>query len=107
MFAERTKYADATLVPNSEIKDALNLLWRNEVPANQVNLGLGFYGRSYTLADPNCWQPGCVFKSPGHAGTCSVSISEIEPSGADDSVMLIMLNIPTSGDHRIHVIPGY
>ncbi len=27
------------------IKDALNLLWRNNVPANQVNLGLGFYGR--------------------------------------------------------------
>ncbi len=27
------------------IKDALNLLWRNGVPANQVNLGLGFYGR--------------------------------------------------------------
>jgi hypothetical protein len=27
------------------IKQALNLLWRNGVPANQVNLGLGFYGR--------------------------------------------------------------
>lgn len=29
----------------TEIEDALNLLWRNAVPANQVNLGLGFYGR--------------------------------------------------------------
>ncbi len=27
------------------IKEALNLLWRNGVPANQVNLGIGFYGR--------------------------------------------------------------
>ncbi len=27
------------------IKGALDLLWRNNVPANQVNLGLGFYGR--------------------------------------------------------------
>jgi hypothetical protein len=59
----------------SEIKDALNLLWRNEVSANQVNLGLGFYGRSYTLSDANCWQLGCAFESAGHAGTCSVSIS--------------------------------
>jgi GH18 family chitinase len=22
------------------------LLWRNDVPANKVNLGIGFYGRS-------------------------------------------------------------
>jgi chitinase len=62
-----------TLVGASEIKDALNLLWRNDVPASQVNLGLGFYGRSYTLKDPNCWQPGCIFESAGNAGTCSVS----------------------------------
>jgi chitinase len=33
------------------IKQALNLLWRNNVPANQVNLGLGFYGR-YGLSSP-------------------------------------------------------
>jgi GH18 family chitinase len=35
------------------IKDALDLLWRNNVPANQVNLGLGFYGR-YVLAPHIC-----------------------------------------------------
>ena len=64
----------------SEIKDALNLLWRNQVPANQVNLGLGFYGRSYTLADANCWQPGCAFAGAGHAGTCSVRISDTKPA---------------------------
>lgn len=64
-----------TILGLSEIKDALNLLWRNDVPANQVNLGLGFYGRSYTLENPKCWQPGCVFKDPGVAGTCSVSFA--------------------------------
>lgn len=34
----------------TEIEDALNLLWRNAVPANQVNLGLGFYGRFVSQA---------------------------------------------------------
>ncbi|KAH7304437.1 hypothetical protein B0I35DRAFT_495191, partial [Stachybotrys elegans] len=53
------------------IKRALNLLWRNDVPANQVNLGLGFYGRTYQLADSSCDTPGCEFKDPGKAGTCS------------------------------------
>ncbi|ETS76426.1 hypothetical protein PFICI_11813 [Pestalotiopsis fici W106-1] len=55
----------------SEIQDALNLLWRNNVPANKVNLGLGFYGRSYTLEDPSCTLPGCAFSSGGRAGACT------------------------------------
>jgi chitinase len=29
----------------TEIKEGLNLLWRNDVPANKVQLGLAFYGR--------------------------------------------------------------
>lgn len=37
----------------TEIQDALNLLWRNDVPANKVNLGIGFYGRTYELEDPS------------------------------------------------------
>ncbi|KAK4118089.1 glycoside hydrolase family 18 protein [Parathielavia appendiculata] len=53
------------------IKQALNLLWRNGVPANQVNLGLGFYGRTYVLKDPHCDRPGCEFTDPGRAGQCS------------------------------------
>lgn len=28
----------------TEISEALDLLWRNDVPANKVNMGLGFYG---------------------------------------------------------------
>ncbi|KAM7184016.1 glycoside hydrolase [Rhypophila sp. PSN 637] len=48
----------------TEIKNALNLLWRNNVPANQVNLGLGFYGRT-------CDKPGCRFEDAGRAGACS------------------------------------
>lgn len=55
----------------TEISDALDLLWRNNVPANKVNLGLGFYGRSYTLSDPSCTLPGCEFSDTGVAGSCT------------------------------------
>lgn len=56
----------------TEIDDALQLLWRNNVTAEKVNLGLGFYGRTYTLKDPNCATHGCEFKAPGRAGPCTV-----------------------------------
>lgn len=37
-------------------------MWRNSVPPEKVSLGLAFYGRSFTLADPSCTTPGCAFK---------------------------------------------
>ncbi len=46
------------------IKDALNLLWRNGVPANQVNLGLGFYGRYDSPGSAH--QPLTRVPSPPH-----------------------------------------
>lgn len=46
----------------TEIKSALDLFWRNGVKADQINLGVGFYGRSFQLAEPSCSQPGCLFK---------------------------------------------
>lgn len=38
----------------TEITLDLDLLWRNNVPPAKVNLGLAFYGRSFTLADSSC-----------------------------------------------------
>jgi chitinase len=55
----------------TEIKEALDLLWRNDVPANKLNLGLGFYGRSFQLADPGCSKPGCNFKAGASPGSCT------------------------------------
>ncbi|KAK3390167.1 glycosyl hydrolases family 18 protein-like protein [Podospora didyma] len=57
----------------TEIKDAMNLLWRNNVPANKVNLGLGFYGRSFTLTNPQCNTPGCGFRGGADPGPCSAN----------------------------------
>lgn len=34
-------------------------------------MGLGFYGRSFTLADPSCTEPGCPFASGGKHGECT------------------------------------
>ncbi|KAG8427489.1 hypothetical protein J3459_006667 [Metarhizium acridum] len=55
----------------TEIADMLDLLWRNNINPQMVNLGLAFYGRSATVADPACSHPGCPFVSAGRAGHCS------------------------------------
>ncbi|OHW99326.1 glycoside hydrolase family 18 protein [Colletotrichum incanum] len=52
----------------TEIQLGLELLWRNNVNPERVNLGLGFYGRSFTMSDPGCMAPGCPFKNATGAG---------------------------------------
>ncbi|KJZ70862.1 hypothetical protein HIM_09727 [Hirsutella minnesotensis 3608] len=52
----------------TEINNGLELLWRNNVNPDRINLGLGFYGRSFTMADPGCISPGCPFKKSTGAG---------------------------------------
>ncbi|KUJ13269.1 glycoside hydrolase [Mollisia scopiformis] len=57
----------------TEIRQGLDLLWRNNVNPANVNMGLGWYGRSFTLSDPSCNRPGCVFSSGGNPGECTKS----------------------------------
>jgi GH18 family chitinase len=52
----------------TEIKLATELLWRVGVPPSKVFLGFGFYGRSFTLADPSCSKPGCPFTGASNPG---------------------------------------
>ncbi|KAL4860963.1 glycosyl hydrolases family 18-domain-containing protein [Aspergillus spectabilis] len=42
--------------------------YRNSI---KVNLGMGFYGRTFTLSDQRYTKPGCVFVDAGIAGECS------------------------------------
>lgn len=50
----------------------LELLWRNNINPARVVMGLGFYGRSFTMADPNCMEPGCLFKEgEAPSGECT------------------------------------
>lgn len=53
------------------MKSAFDLFWRNGVPANKLNMGLGFYGRAFQLEDPSCSKPGCNFKGGATKGGCS------------------------------------
>jgi chitinase len=55
----------------TEIDESLSLLWRAGLSAGNVVLGLGWYGRSFKLADPSCTTPGCRFSEGATAGDCT------------------------------------
>ncbi|KAI9038720.1 uncharacterized protein KD926_010455 [Aspergillus affinis] len=55
----------------TEIKNSLDLLWRNDVKAEQMVMGLAFYGRGYTVASPSCVEPGCLYLSGSVKTSCS------------------------------------
>jgi chitinase len=59
----------------TEIEDGLDLLWRAGVEPNKVVLGLGWYGRSFTLANAACNLPNgvCTFAEGGNPGECTQS----------------------------------
>ncbi|KAK2733391.1 hypothetical protein FQN57_002148 [Myotisia sp. PD_48] len=61
----QSKWTQPEIRPHTnvtEISSGLDLLWRNSIPSGKVLLGLGFYGRSFTLANPGCNTPGCQFQ---------------------------------------------
>jgi GH18 family chitinase/LysM repeat protein len=57
----------------TEIDGALDLLWRAEVTPEKVNMGLAWYGRTFTLEQNNCTTPNgvCQFSDAGLPGPCS------------------------------------
>ncbi|KAF2124900.1 glycoside hydrolase family 18 protein [Dothidotthia symphoricarpi CBS 119687] len=74
----------------TEIKMGLELLWRNNINPARVVLGLGFYGRSFTMKDPGCMKAGCEFSEGANGGACTgtagvlstAEINEIIANGA-------------------------
>ncbi|KAL4801184.1 killer toxin alpha/beta [Aspergillus unguis] len=64
----------------TEIKQGLDLLWRNEIDPSGVNFGLGWYGRSFTLEDPSCNRPDCIFSYGGKPGECTQSSGTLSNS---------------------------
>jgi GH18 family chitinase len=61
----------------TEMKEAFDLYWRNDVPPAKLNMGIGFYGRAYELADPACNTPGCLFKGGAAAGTVGYIVHSV------------------------------
>ncbi|KAF4772862.1 putative glycosyl hydrolase family 18 [Colletotrichum scovillei] len=71
-----SKFVGPYLAPHTnvtEIDMGLDLLWRAGVKPAKVILGLGWYGRSFTLSDPSCNKPNgvCQFSGGALAGQCS------------------------------------
>ncbi|KAJ9297889.1 CAZyme family GH18 [Paecilomyces variotii] len=59
-----SKYTSSVVNPHTnltEITQGLDLLWRSKIDPRKVLLGLGLYGRSFTLNNTNCNTPGCPF----------------------------------------------
>jgi chitinase len=79
----------------AEIDAALDLLWRVGVYGRQIVMGLGFYGRSFTLKDSSCNAPGCPFIGGADPGPCTgtagiLSYQEINQIIADKGVTPIL-----------------
>lgn len=56
----------------TEIDDGLDLLWRNGISSDKVVMGYGFYGRGFTMSDPQCSKPpNCLFDGPSFPGDCT------------------------------------
>ncbi|KAK6513087.1 hypothetical protein TWF506_009251 [Arthrobotrys conoides] len=54
-------------------QQALDLMWRSNISGAKINMGLGFYGRSFTLKNKACTKPGCQFTKAGAPGRCSAA----------------------------------
>lgn len=57
----------------TEIDQIMSLLWRNDIDPDKVIIGLGFYGRSFTMTDTGCSTAGCAFSGGGTLGECTNS----------------------------------
>ncbi|KAF9769818.1 hypothetical protein IL306_012693 [Fusarium sp. DS 682] len=68
----------------TEIDLALDLLWRNDINPDNVVMGMGFYGRAFTVERLSCSEPGCLFKDAGRPGECSAEAGILLNSESDD-----------------------
>lgn len=57
----------------TEIIQTMQLFRNVGINPDQMVMGIGFYGRSFQLDDPTCYEPGCGFSGPAAAGPCSAN----------------------------------
>jgi GH18 family chitinase len=70
----------------TEIKDDLDLFWRNGINPDKVTLGLAFYGRGFTASSPECLTPGCRFDCGSNAQDGSREVGVVLNSEIDDII---------------------
>ncbi|KAJ7203385.1 hypothetical protein GGX14DRAFT_309849, partial [Mycena pura] len=56
------------------------------IDPSKIVMGIGFYGRSFELADAGCVDPGCPFAGAAPAGPCSVSPGTLMYTEIEDIV---------------------
>ncbi|KAJ5553988.1 glycoside hydrolase [Penicillium frequentans] len=88
----------------TEIDKAMELLWRNKIDSSKVVLGLAFYARAYTLAEPSCVEPGCMFASGADQGNCSREIGILLNNEIDDIVAQNSLKPTLFEDAAVEVL---
>ncbi|KAL4982471.1 glycoside hydrolase [Aspergillus falconensis] len=88
----------------TEIDKALELLWRNKIDSSKVVLGLAFYARAYTLADPSCVKPGCMFASGANQGNCSREVGILLNNEIDEIVAQRNLKATFYEDAAVEVL---
>ncbi|KAF2661015.1 glycoside hydrolase family 18 protein, partial [Lophiostoma macrostomum CBS 122681] len=54
-----------------DIHKNIQTLWFAGLDSRQVNLGIPYYGRGFTVSDKNCMTENCAFKGASHAGECT------------------------------------
>ncbi|KAH7077186.1 class 5 chitinase 1 [Paraphoma chrysanthemicola] len=67
----QSKFVGPYIAPHTNITEidlALDLLWRAGVSSDKIVMGQGWYGRSFTLADPSCNTPNGICKFPSGNG---------------------------------------
>lgn len=85
----------------TEITEALDLMWRSNVPADRVVLGIGFYGRTFKLEDSSCDTPGCLQKGGASAGPCTDTSGVL--SYAEIETLIAATNVPVKHDEKAAV----
>lgn len=102
----QSRFLGPNLAPHTnltEIDLGLDLLWRAGVQADKVVLGLGWYGRSFTLTSPSCNTPNgaCQFSGGANPGPCSDTSGILDDQEIQD--IITKNSLTPTWDHKAGV----
>ncbi|RAH55255.1 chitinase [Aspergillus piperis CBS 112811] len=75
----------------TETKQSLAMITKAGVPGAKVIVGVTSYGRSFKMADPNCWGPDCLYtgdrlNSDAKKGECTNTAGYLAGAEIDDII---------------------